>query len=292
MISGFFANCRDGPADSIRSMRQAEGKPVGASLRTLVQTCAAVLFLTYTTVFSAALPPAQSSARATANLPQQVTCRKVELQGEVNRGQEWRAPIGQGWVFRVLPVAGTNYSGWDLAVDRDGTYPDALLLATPPYGSLNQREIATTFGLRAQDAIAWQPRKFHFLISEKDLTKARELYRIVIAESAQARQTASSPLASSSSSSLLAIVGDRRRVSAGEFTVLDASLTAGVADPPPYATQWAAQLQQVPHTLVPSSGKPSPLGQLAWMRFRATLWLPTGWRLPPELHAESVKCAE
>jgi hypothetical protein len=78
----------------------------------------------------------------------------------------------------------------------------------------------------------------------------------------------------------------------GEFTVLDARLTAGVADPPSYATQWAAQLQQVPHTLIPSSGKPSPLGQLAWMRFRATLWLPAGWRLPPQLHAESIKCAE
>jgi hypothetical protein len=285
MISDFFANCRRGLADSIGSMRQAGSKPGRASLRAFVHACATVLFLAGTAVFSMA--PAQSSTGPAGNHPRQVTCSKVELQGEVNRGQEWRAAIGQGWAFRVLPVAGTEYSGWDLAIDRDGIYPDALLLATPPYGSLNQREIATTFGLRAQDAIAWQPRKFHFLTSEKGLTQARELYRIVMADSVQARQ-----IAPSSSSSLLAIVGDRRRVSTGEFTVLDARLTAGVADPPPYATQWAAQLQQVPHTLVPSSGKPSPLGQLVWVRFRATLWLPTGWRLPPELHAESVKCAE
>ena len=216
----------------------------------------------------------------------------MELQGEVNRGQEWRAPIGQGWIFRVIPIADREYSGWDLAIDRDGSYPDALLLATPPYGSLNQREIGTTFGLRAQDAIAWQPRKFHFLTSEKNVAEARELYQAVMAGSVKTRQTAPSQSLSSSSSSLLAIVGDRRRVSAGEFTVLDARLTAGVADPPPYATQWAAQLQQVPHTFVPSSGKPSPLGQLIWMRFRATLWLPAGWRLPSDLHAESVKCAE
>jgi hypothetical protein len=295
MISDFFANCRDWQAASIGSMRQTGSKPGRASLRAFVHACAAVLFLAGTAVFSMA--PAQSSTGPAGNHPRQDTCRKVELQGEVNRGQEWRAPIGQGWAFRVIPIAGTpiahtEFSGWDLAIDRDGIYPDALLLATPPYGSLNQREIATTFGLRAQDAIAWQPREFHFLTSEKDLTQARELYRIVMADSAQARQTTPSSLSPSSSSSLLAIIGDRRRVSAGEFTVLDARLTAGVADPPPYATQWAAQLQQVPHTLVPSSGKPSPLGQLAWMRFRATLWLPTGWRLPPELHAESVKCAE
>ena len=176
MISDFFANCRRGLADSIGSMRQAGSKPGRASLRAFVHACATVLFLAGTAVFSMA--PAQSSTGPAGNHPRQVTCSKVELQGEVNRGQEWRAAIGQGWAFRVLPVAGTEYSGWDLAIDRDGIYPDALLLATPPYGSLNQREIATTFGLRAQDAIAWQPRKFHFLTSEKGLTQARELYRI------------------------------------------------------------------------------------------------------------------
>jgi len=98
-------------------------------------------------------------------------CRKVELTGEVSAGQEWSAAVGEGWIFRVVPIAasGKGYTGWDLVMDRaggdravGGGYPDALLLATPPYGSLNEREIGTTFGMRAQDSIAWTPRRFRF----------------------------------------------------------------------------------------------------------------------------------
>src|ERR1700738_1509554 len=77
------------------------------------------------------------------------SCRKVVLKGEVNAGQVWKAALGQGWVFRIQPIqpGPAGYSGWDLVVDRDPPvgYPDALLLATPPYDSINEREIGTTF---------------------------------------------------------------------------------------------------------------------------------------------------
>ena len=60
------------------------------------------------------------------------TCRRVEFEGDVSAGQQWQTPIGQGWIFRVLPVSPLNagYTGWDLAVDREppAGYPDALLL--------------------------------------------------------------------------------------------------------------------------------------------------------------------
>lgn len=84
-------------------------------------------------------------------------CHRLDLQGEVRAAQEWRTAIGQGWVLQLLPIASPHneYSGWDLVVDQDppAGYPDALLLATLPYNSINEREIGTTFGLRAQDAI-------------------------------------------------------------------------------------------------------------------------------------------
>ena len=102
----------------------------------------------------------------------QAACQKIVLWGEVSAGQEWKAGFGQGWVFRVLPIDSAktppgqaSYSGWDLVVDREqpAGFPDALLMATPPYESINEREVGTTFGLRAQDSIGWNPRSFRFL---------------------------------------------------------------------------------------------------------------------------------
>ena len=95
------------------------------------------------------------------------SCQRLVLDGDVNAGQEWSASIGQGWKFRLVPIPALDagYSGWDLVVDRNppAGFPDALYLATPPYNSINEREIGTTFGLRAQDAIGWNPRSFRFL---------------------------------------------------------------------------------------------------------------------------------
>src|SRR5579871_207645 len=93
--------------------------------------------------------------RAAASPPP--SCQRVVLEGQVSAGQQWQAILGQGWVFRILPItaSSSDYTGWDLVVDREppAGFPDALLLATLPYDSLNEREIGTTFGLRAQDAI-------------------------------------------------------------------------------------------------------------------------------------------
>ncbi|MGB8260716.1 MAG: hypothetical protein WCE75_10215, partial [Terracidiphilus sp.] len=115
-------------------------------------------------------------------------CRKLVLAGEVNAGQEWRAPIGQGWVFRVLPiVAGSQpFTGWDLVVDREAPagFPDALLVATPPWNSINEREIGTTFGLRAQDALGWNPRSFHFLVDPAAFRQSQQLWRQLPAQPA------------------------------------------------------------------------------------------------------------
>lgn len=112
--------------------------------------------------------------------PPRHTCQRVDLQGEVRAGQEWRVALGQGWIFRMLPIASAQagYSGWDLVIDRDppAGYPDALLLATLPYNSINQREIGTTFGLRAQDAIGWNPRSFRFLMDPKAFSEAQWIY--------------------------------------------------------------------------------------------------------------------
>jgi hypothetical protein len=204
-------------------------------------------------------------------------CQKLQLSGEVKAGESWSASIGQGWTFRVLPIApsGRGYTGWDLVVDppADGGYPDALLLGTPPYGSLNEREIGTTFGLRAQDAIAWEPRRFHFLNTAKDVRSARELYRQVMAK----------PSSASAASELLKLIssGTGGSLSSGQFKIVDARLATGTADPQVFARQWTAHLHQVPHSIVQQDAhvaEASPRGELLWIRFEATLWLPLGWQ--------------
>ena len=117
---------------------------------------------------------------ALAAPPRPAACTRVELTGKVNAGQEWKASLGEGWVLRVVPIApgSAGYTGWDLVVDRDppAGFPDALLLATPPYNSINEREVGTTYGLRAQDAIGWNPRSFRFLINPADFLQGQKLF--------------------------------------------------------------------------------------------------------------------
>jgi hypothetical protein len=232
-----------------------------------------------------ALVWAEGAGRAGAAVTLASSCEKVALTGEVNAGHEWRAEIGEGWVFRVLPIAPgkAGYSGWDLVVDRTELtgYPDALLLATPPYESISQREIGTTYGLRAQDAIGWNPRSFRFLHSVISFRERQKRYLAASQEDMRSYRvfTTHSELAMN------------RLSSAGEFRILDARLTPGIADPAPFAASWAAQAARTPHSEeAPARGAPTPLGELHWMRFSVTLWLPEGWQMPPGVHAVRGAC--
>lgn len=213
------------------------------------------------------------------------SCTRVELTGEVSAGKEWQAPIGQGWVFRVMPIqpAQAGYSGWDLVVDRTapGGYPDALLLATPPYNSMNEREIGTTYRLRSEDALGWNPRTFHFLVDPATFREAQQLFQAV---------THPSPDSARASARLLEL---QKRAAAGQFRILDARFVPGIADPAPYAESWsrvaarsAFKMEQAP------DGKPSAQGTINWMRFSVTLWLPVNWKLPAELHGTRTACTQ
>lgn len=221
------------------------------------------------------------------------SCVRISLEGEVSEGQTWSAAIGEGWLLQLVPIRGRAsggapaYSGWDIAVNRANAqgYPDALLLATPPYGSLNAREIGTTFGMRAQDAIAWEPRHFHFLTSVSDMEKARMLYARVMPQGKDneaGRRDAGWQL--------LTLLQSTRQGS-GQLQIEDARLVPGTGDPPAFAQGWAQHLEAVPHTYE-QSGARSSQGQLQWMRFSIVLWLPQGWRVAPALQAAGAKCAE
>lgn len=230
---------------------------------------------------------------AIAQMPsaQPTDCRRIVLAGEVNAGQEWKSSIGEGWVFRVVPVqAGqAGYSGWDLVVDREkpAGFPDALLVATPPYNSINEHEVATTFGLRAQDAMGWNPRSFHFLTSVTDFLESQRLYESLNSTAGVSGQSAAVARA------LKRLMEFERRASAGQFRILDARLTPGIGDAASYAENWALASPKTPHKFEPAAtGRSTPLGELHWVRFSVTLWLPSGWKVPRELDSTKSACAE
>lgn len=218
------------------------------------------------------------------------SCRKVVLTGEVSSGQAWQAPLGQGWVFGVLPIppGRAGYSGWDLVVDRDppAGYPDALLLATPPYNSINEREIGTTFGVRAQDAIGWNPRSFHFMVDPGAFREAQVIY---LGMSRNGRLNGKN--GKDGAHDLERLLGLETNTAGGELRIEDVRLTPGIADPAPFAQAWALAAPRTPHEVVAAAdGRSSARGSLEWMRFSVTLWLPGSWNLPAALHGTPAAC--
>ncbi len=237
---------------------------------------------------------------APAAPPRPSACTRVELTGKVNAGQEWKASLGEGWAFRIVPIVpGTSgYTGWDLVVDRDppAGFPDAVLLATPPYNSINEREIGTTYGLRAQDAIGWNPRSFRFLINPEDLLQGQKLF---LALSSQLQTPSGKPPGASSNQDPAVarltrqLMDLQSHAAAGEIHILDAGLAPGIADPEPFAQSWALRAARMQTTLVPQTGpKPTPRGELDWMHFSITLWLPAGWKPPHGLSVTPSPCAQ
>ena len=230
--------------------------------------------------------------------PQQ--CNRIVMQGEVGTGHTWSQPIGEGWVFKLLPIkaAENDYSGWDMAVDRTHGlgYPDALLLATPPYGSINQREIGTTFGLRAQDAIGWNPRSFHFLTNLTDMRKAQKLY-FKLRTSVDPKLNSSDPKHTSapsdrnSNTAVLSksLIDIAEHSSPGQLRILDARLTPGTANALAYAQAWAQQQRSTPHTVLATTS-PTPYGKLDSIKFEITLWLPQNWKTPKALQTSLSPC--
>ncbi len=230
--------------------------------------------------------------------PPNRTCARVTIEGEVNAGREWRVALGQGWVFRVLPIAAfqPDYSGWDLVVDREPAagYPDALLLATLPYNSINEREIGTTFGLRAQDAIGWNPRSFRFLSNPAQFKEGRRSF-LEVNQSGFAKGSEGKPGTSKGrmAETMARLLELEKGASHGEFRILDAHLVPGIADPMPFAQAWALAASQTPHEIEAApANQASERGRLQSLRFRLTLWLPGQWNAPPELRAVNVPCPE
>ncbi len=201
------------------------------------------------------------------------------MEGELNAGKPYSQllggglklsfqPLPSGWILRVLPASGPI-----------GEH-DYAELATPPYQSVTPLAISTDFAFRAQDAIGWNPRRFHFATSAASFKRLEQAYLKFEAAGANpsgdvqaelSRQIAQTPEAT--------------------FTILDSRLVGGTADQWQQAAVVASHFNSTAHTLVQEpDGSTSPLGRIVWLRFRLDLNLPPGFPANQALHLQSVPC--
>lgn len=184
-------------------------------------------------------------------------CRRAVLEGTVHEGQGFQVEFAQGLVFGLEPIR----SGWAVrvvAANRPRGPRDYAEVATLPYQSVSPLLLGTDWAFRAQDAVGWTPRRFHFAGTEDAYRALLGGYDAVLRGDAAASQRAA----------LLAEAQPE-----GLLEIKDAKLAPGLADQTRMAAAVSARFTATPHT-VDASASPSPLGRVEDLRFRVSLDLP------------------
>jgi len=111
----------------------------------------------------------------------------VQFAGEVERGHEFRQPIGHGLVFALIPETGNPgaQSGWTITVSPEhppesSDCRDLAWVVMPPYRSYNQRYLNNTYGMTAKDAVEMSPRSFNFVLNCQDYRVEGERVNILL----------------------------------------------------------------------------------------------------------------
>ncbi|ADW69309.1 hypothetical protein [Granulicella tundricola] len=205
-------------------------------------------------------------------------CRQAVIEGEVTAGQPflkaiggnlalYLQPIASGWIIRIVPASGPR-----------GEH-DYAELATPPYNSVTALSLSTDFAFRAQDAVGWNPRRFHFATNPQTFSQLLHAYQAFPPPPASPPASAEQQLAS-----LLPLT------SQGTLRILDARMIPGTADQTPMAATVASHFASTAHT-VDQLQTPTPLGKLLWLKFRTELDLPPAFVPAPGLKIQPSVCS-
>jgi hypothetical protein len=204
-------------------------------------------------------------------------CRRAAIEGEVREGQYFERRLGNGLEAMLEPLA----SGWILRVlpygEARGPH-DYAELATPPYQSVNPLLISTDFSFRAQDVVAWNPRRFRYAASVEE-------FRRLSAQYEQYRKAGSSPAAEAQLAELA------ERAPEGTLRILDARLVPGTANQAQTAALVATHLESTAHSVEqPMKGNDMPLGRVTWLRFRIEFAVPVGFRVEHGVGIAQIAC--
>jgi len=215
-------------------------------------------------------------AMAQGQTAAEAMCGSASFEGEVQAGQSSIYPLGNGMMFEMEAVR----AGWIVRVlPEKGPRPahDAAELATPPYNSVTPLAVTTDFSFRAQDAIAWNPRRFQFAGNAAAMARLQKAYAGYLA--APDNAALGERLAELAAGSPMA-----------ELQILDARLAPGTANQAQMAAAVASHFSQTPHTTETSGA--SPLGAITWLRFRVTLHLPRGFVAAPGMKVDWSECGK
>jgi hypothetical protein len=214
--------------------------------------------------------PAVAGSKPTAG----AMCASTSFEGEAQAGQSYSHALGNGmvfeleavragWIVRVLPAKGARAAH------------DAAELATPPYNSVTPLALTTDFSFRAQDAVAWNPRRFQFAADAGSFLKLAAAYKAYHAKPDDA--VLGGKLAEMAANAPTA-----------ELQVLDARLIPGTANQAQMAAAVASHFSQTPHTTETSGA--SPLGAITWLKFRVTVHVPREFAAAPGLTMDRRGC--
>ncbi len=180
-------------------------------------------------------------------------CGALSFEAEVARGEAYTHALTPALDFKLEAVP----AGWMVRVlPHNGPRPphDAAELANPPYRSPTPILISTDFAFRAQDAIAWNPRRFRYFTTPAEVAGAEAAYQATLRDPTH-------PAAGAALFPLLAHAGE------ATLTILDAQIAGGSANQNGAAAAVATHLDTTAHT-VHTEVATTPLGAVLRLRFR------------------------
>jgi len=201
------------------------------------------------------------------------SCHRAVFEGDVRAGEGFERVFARGLKFYLEPLR----SGWIvrvLAVDEPRGMHDYAGLATPPYNSVSPLLIGTDWSFRAQDAVAWNPRRFRYAADRGAFRRLAGLYDGVVA---------GDPGKSAIAAELVSGQPE------GVLTILDARIVPGIADQAQMAATVASHLGTTPHS-VDQASTASPLGRVEELRFRVELDMGPGVEVAKGVQAEKMQC--
>jgi hypothetical protein len=205
-------------------------------------------------------------------------CKRAVVEGEVQAGQGFERTLGNGIKMMLEPLA----SGWILRVlpaNGPRGQHDYAELATPPYQSVSPLLIGTDWSFRAQDAVAWNPRRFHFAADAASFARLSAAYR----------EYSRTPAPTAAAQAELAALA--AKTPEGVLEILDSRIVPGTADQAGTAAMVASHFATTAHSVdQPKDGKATPLGQVVWIRFRLGFDLPAGFVVERGVPVERRAC--
>jgi len=109
-------------------------------------------------------------------------CRREAMRGRVSMGEEFEWRFADELVFVLRPEAHPqNPAGWTIRVaPAAASDADFSMVATPPYRFRNPRYVDTGYGVTADEALAWTPRRFAFVASQQDYDSAMRALDVLL----------------------------------------------------------------------------------------------------------------